>query len=100
MYSFGYILAWFNPLWPDLTITAEAESKSFSMMYALQISACGFSCQWIQLVGVLLMNISEVKEFVRQNKILQNSGNKKAHPFVFQNHQVFFRSFTFSHNTR
>jgi hypothetical protein len=59
----------------SLTITAEAESESFSMMYAFQISACGFSCQWIQLVGVLLMNISEVKEFVRQNKIVQNSGS-------------------------
>lgn len=28
------------------------------------------------------MNISEVKEFVRQNKIVQTSGNQKAHLFI------------------
>lgn len=51
MCSFGCILAWLTLF--DLTslrLAAEAESESFSMMYALQISACGFSCRWIQLV--------------------------------------------------
>lgn len=61
-----------------------AESES-SMMYALQISACGFSCRWIQLVGVLLMNTPEVKEFVRQDKIVQASGNPKTHLFICLN---------------
>lgn len=28
------------------------------------------------------MNISEVKEFVRQNKIVPTSGNQKTHLFI------------------
>lgn len=84
MYSFGYILAWLTLF--DLTslnIAAEAESESFSMMYVLQISACGLFLSMDSISCILLMNLSEAQEFVRQNKTLQtSSSNQKVHLFV------------------
>lgn len=73
------------------------------MMHALRISARGFSCRWIQLVGVLLMSISEVKEFVRQSKTVQNSGNQKAHLlYLFKTYleiRSIFQKFYLQHDT-
>lgn len=49
------------------------------------------------------MNISEVKEFIRQNQIVQTSGNPKAHLFylfkTFSEVLSVFQKFYFQHHT-